>query len=163
MKTIAYIIGHRNSVDPNRLRNLLLVLKWLECLQTKLLHDKITLKIIIVEQDDTPKLKINTEKLTYIFVYNPGFYNRGWGFNVGFKAIDADYYFFADNDIILNNYDIINVFIKCFKYDAVNPYSKIYDSTDEYVSNPNFDPCKYDPESEKIFVERPDTCFLAES
>lgn len=160
MKKIAYIIGHRNSTDPNRTRNLQLVLNWLINLKEILLKNNISLKIIVIEQDDSPKIKnIDNEKITHIFVYNPGFYNRGWAFNVGYKLIDADYYFFGDNDIILKNECMLHVLTKCFKYDAVNPYSKIYDTTNEYVESNSFDPCIYDPMCENLFDERRHTCF----
>ena len=136
MRKIAYVIGHRNSSDPKRLTNLLIVLKWLANLKIILLKHDIIFKIVVVEQDDSPKIKeiqeIQNKIITHIFVYNPGLYNRGWGFNVGFREVNADYYFFADNDIILQDKDAIHVFEKCFKYDAVNPYIKIYDSTEEF-------------------------------
>jgi glycosyltransferase involved in cell wall biosynthesis len=157
MKKIAYIIGHRNSEDPDRLRNLLIVLKWLIGVKVLLLKHKIELKIIVVEQDETPKLKgIDNKDITHIFLYNPGLYNRGWAFNVGFRFTSADYYFFADNDIVLKTDDIIKVFLKCFKYDAVNPYKKILDTNDDFVKT--FDPERSDG-IDKTFLERQNTCF----
>lgn len=167
-KTIAYIIGHRNSNDPNRLKNLLFILKWLTTLKQILTLHNIVLKIVVVEQDDSPKIEglYNPSIVTHIFAYNPDLFNRGWGFNVGFKAIRADYYFFADNDIILEVNDIINVFLKCFKYEAVKPYSKIFDSTKEYIDQILFDPIKFDQILEKnnekwkhLFPQRKYTCF----
>ncbi len=124
-----------------------------------MLNRDICLKIIVVEQDDSPKIKINNNDVTYIFVYNSGFFNRGWGFNVGFKAIDADYYFFADNDIILKNDNIIYVFLKCFKYDAVKPYSQLYNSTKNYIEDLEFNPCVFNSECKKMFTKRCYTCF----
>ena len=153
MKKIAYIIGHRNSDDENRLRNLKIVLKWLLNIKILLKND-IDFIIIIVEQDNYPKLNLSDTDITHIFLFNDGYYNRGWGFNVGYKYIDVDFYFFADNDIILYNNDIISVFKKCFKYEAINPYNKIFDSTKEYIEN--FDINNYDV---KLFNERQFTCF----
>lgn len=166
-KTIAYIVGHRNSKDPSRLKNLLFVLKWLANLKQILIQHKITLKIIVVEQDDSPKLGglYDPKIVTHIFAYNTNLYNRGWGFNIGFKAVKADYYFFADNDIILKVRDIINVFLKCFRYEAVNPYSKVLDSTKIYIESPTFDPTFSSTngvdsdEWEKLFLKRKYICF----
>lgn len=159
MKKIAYVIGHRNSSDSCRVRNLSIVFKWLSSLRLLLLKHNIKLIIVVIEQDDKPKLKeICTDDITYIFVYNPELYNRGWAFNVAFKEVEADYYFFADNDIILQNDDMIYVFTRCFKYDAVNPYFKLYDSEEQYI-NDNFDPCMCDPKLLTTFSERSNTCF----
>jgi len=138
MKYIAYIIGHR-SADPFRIRNLLLVLKWLLNLKYKLRH--VILDIIVVEQDEKPTIKnLISSSIEYIFAYNSGEYNRGWAFNVGYiKFFNYDYYFFADNDIIMRNNDMIHVFNTCCKYDAINPYSEIYDTIsklyDDVASN----------------------------
>lgn len=162
MKKIAYIIGHRNSSDSCRKRNLLLVLKWLENIKKILKDHNICLKIIIIEQDDSPKIKIDSDEIIHTFIYNSEFYNRGWGFNVGFKTVNADYYFFADNDILLKNDDMINVFLKCFKYDAVKPYYKLYDTTDNYVNDIKFDPCNFNGlscEYKKTFNKRSCMCF----
>jgi hypothetical protein len=162
-KTIAYIVGHRNSNDPNRLKNLLFVLKWLDILKKILIKHNIILKIVVVEQDDFPKIKgmYDLETVTHIFVYNPELFNRGWGFNVGFKTVNADYYFFADNDIILEVRDIINVFLKCFKYEAVKPYFKIFDSTKEHIESSIFNTIneKNNEKWEKLFQQRKHTCF----
>lgn len=157
-KTIAYIVGHRNSDDPNRLKNLLFILKWLATVKQLLIQHKIVLKIIVVEQDDTPKIEglYDPSVVRHIFVYNPDLFNRGWGFNVGFKAVRANYYFFGDNDIVLEVDDIVNVFLKCFKYEAVKPYSRIFDSTKGYV------PETLEKNSEiwrTLFPQRKNTCF----
>jgi glycosyltransferase involved in cell wall biosynthesis len=42
-------------------------------------------RIVVVEQDETPRLERELAPFAdkYIFAYNPGPYNRGWGFNVG--------------------------------------------------------------------------------
>ena len=71
MKKIAYIIGHRNS-DDYRLRNLLVVINWLENFKTLLLNYDIDLIIVVVEQDIIPNVsnKINNEQIINIFLYN---------------------------------------------------------------------------------------------
>lgn len=197
MKHIVYIIGHRSS-DPFRIRNLLLVTKWLVDLkhlienqsqfksadQIKARHtlstskwlanlkrcsDEFKLTILVVEQDSKPTVNnILDKNITYLFAYNPGFYNRGWAFNIGFKQYEsADYFYFADNDIIMDNRNLIDVFRHCFKYDAVNPYDAIYDTKSElFECTPyanidiydNFDVNKLE-KNHHIKGKREHTCF----
>ncbi|ATZ80199.1 glycosyltransferase family A domain-containing protein [Bodo saltans virus] len=160
MKKIAYIIGFRYSNDDDRrMDNLILTLKWLIEIK-KCIVKHIDLQIIVIEQDSKKKFNIAENiqnELEYLFIYNDGYYNRGWAFNVGYKSFSADYYFFADGDIIMKNIDMIYVFTSCFKYEAVNPYEHIYDSTKEYVTDPNFDPLIW--KEPKNLSERTYTCF----
>lgn len=153
MYTISYIIGYRH--EEFRFRNFKIVLKWLKKIKTKLLKYRIDLKIVVVEQDAKQNLTELDKDIKYVFVYNNGYYNRGWGFNVGFKFYYADYYFFADCDIILSMDDMIDVFINCNKYDAVNPYNSIYDSTDDYVKTIDL----YKLHRFREFPERMNICF----
>jgi len=142
MKTISYIIGFRSSDEKDRrLDNLILTIEWLIRVKHILLEkiNNINLKIIIVEQDSNSKFIIPEHfknNIEHLFIYNAGFYNRGWAFNVGYKIFKSDYYFFADGDIIMNPIDIINVFKSCFQFEAVNPYLHIYDSTENFVFTP---------------------------
>jgi len=166
MKTIAYIIGYRcTDHDDRRLLNLKITIDWLLGLKTKLKEYDINLLVIVIEQYVVPKFHIehcNFKQLEYLFVYNDGYYNRGWGFNVCFKNYVADYYFFADGDIIMNDRDMIHVFRTCFKYDAVNPYETIYDSTKEYMeSNGKLELIDLDCNCnfKRIFPKRENTCF----
>ena len=164
MKTIAYIIGYRWTRDDDcRLLNLKITIDWLLGIKLKLKEHDINLIVIIIEQHVIPKFHIEHcifKQLEYIFVYNDGYYNRGWGFNVCFKNYVADYYFFADGDIIMNERDIIHVFKTCFKYDAVNPYENIYDSTEEYMkSTGKLELIDLDCNFKRIFPKRKNTCF----
>ena len=134
IKKIAYIIGHRSS-DEYRVKNLILVTEWLLKVKEKL--QNIQLDIIVVEQNTTPTVdKILNPQVNYILAYNSGFYNRGWGFNVAFRKFEADYYFFADNDIVMSIKDAISIFTSCFEYEAVNPYKNIFDTL-ETIHTPN--------------------------
>jgi hypothetical protein len=132
MKTIIYAIGHRSS-EPMRIRNLLLTVEWLNSI-SKVINKEINLIIAIIEQDSKPTLNglFTAKNTNYLFVKNGGQYNRGWAFNVAFVEYpDADYYFFADNDIILSfQQDAKYIFKHCFEYDVVSPYGIVYD-TDE--------------------------------
>lgn len=148
MKKIAYIIGHRSS-EKYRTINLITTIKWLCNLKIKCLRDNIHLSIIVIEQDSKPIVNIdliNNNLINYInykFLYNDGFYNRGWGFNVGFRLFsEYDYFFFADNDIIIDTDDMLYVFLNCFNYNAVNPYTNIYDSKENILVDEGIDLCK---------------------
>lgn len=157
-RVISYIIGFRFA-EKRRLDNLLLTLQWLINVKYILQHT-INLQIIVIEQDSVKKLDIPEvvkDLVEHLFIYNAGYYNRGWAFNVGYKCFAADYYFFADNDIIMNTPDFIHVLSSCFKYEAVNPYAHIYDSTKEYVTDTGFDPCAW--KNPRVFSERQHTCF----
>ncbi len=93
----------------------------------------ISLEIVVVEQSKEATVeKVLKPDVKYSLAQNDGYYNRGWGFNVAARAYpNADYYFFADNDIILPFEDIINVFMTCRNYEAVNPYRAVYDTTED--------------------------------
>ena len=130
MKQIVYIIGHRSS-DPFRIRNLLFVVKWLQSIKTILFyHYDIILTVVIIEQDIKPTINnMIGDYVNYIFAYNANEYNRGWAFNIGFvKFKNADFFYFADNDIILNTNDMMTIFLKSFQYDAIIPYAEIYNT-----------------------------------
>ena len=133
-KEIVYIINHKSS-DEHRIKNLSEVLNWLtEVKNTITEKDNINLSIVVVEQDEKQTLdneKLKQQNVEYIFAYNPGYFNRGWGFNVAIRRYKADYYFFADNDIVLPIKDTIDMFKKSFEYEAINPYSSIYDTSED--------------------------------
>lgn len=153
-RKIAYIIGHRSDGDY-RDRNLDIVIKWL--LDVKKLCANIELIIIVVEQD-TIKKYAEPNGIEHIFIFNDGYYNRGWAFNVGFRIFSyADYFYFADNDIVLNNEDMIDVFNNCFEYNAVNPYKEIYDSENSMIIDPDFYPGNFTLND--TMKKRENTCF----
>jgi glycosyltransferase involved in cell wall biosynthesis len=81
-RTVTVVMGIRAAAEePQRLANAKI------CLQALNLQDlpRWKYRIIIVEQDQGPRLERELAPYVdkYIFVYNPGPYNRGWGFNVG--------------------------------------------------------------------------------
>jgi hypothetical protein len=162
MKTIAYIIGFRShDLKDRSYENLISVLQWLVEIKKMLyLGEDIKLKIIVIEQDSTSRLIIPKNIAIYIqhlFIYNNGSYNKGWAFNVGYFHFSADYYFFASHNIIMKKENIINVFKTCFKYEAVKPYLSIYNSSEDYSLDENFDPLIWvDPIN---FTQRQDLCF----
>lgn len=153
-RKISYIIGHRSD-GSFRDRNLEIVVKWL--LKLKIMCKNIELKIIVVEQDAVKKYK-KTKGIEHIFIFNDGYYNRGWAFNVGFRlSSDSDYFYFADNDIVMNDDDMLCVFNNCFDYDAVNPYHEIYDSINSMITSKEFSPGNFIINDE--MTKREHTCF----
>lgn len=157
-KKIAYIIGHRSS-EEYRDRNLNIVINWLLKIKSECLKFNIELIIIVVEQDIIQKYN-PPKNVEYVLAFNDGYYNRGWGFNVGFRKFEhADYFYFADNDIVLNNNDILNVFVNCFKYEAVNPYNEIYNSRNEMIIDQLFDSGNFDIKNSNIQEKRSHICF----
>jgi hypothetical protein len=111
---ISYIIGYRQS-SADRLTGLKFVLNWLNAI----LPD---MEIILVEQDEKPKLDIplpaNCKKY---FIYNPGLYNRCWAFNVGVKKTEKEILVFADSDMFMSREDYLRCFEVGLAYEAVNP------------------------------------------
>lgn len=67
------------------------------------------------------------EKCRHVFVSHNcnWWYNRSWGFNVGYKHSVGESLVFADNDVFMPMKDLTFVLEESQKYDATNPYSKI--------------------------------------
>ena len=94
MHATSYIITYRASDDPARRANLDAVLAWLK-LQT--LAD-----VIVIEQDVAPTLGdlASFPGLRTLFAYNPGPFNKSWGFNVGVRAGKGSLLAFGDADVL---------------------------------------------------------------
>ena len=95
------IIGVRATPDqPRRARNAEIALL---ALQRQSLPRSLY-RIIVVEQDATPRLRDVLEPLAdrYEFVFNAGPYNRGWAFNVGANlAGSSGALCFFDGDLVV--------------------------------------------------------------
>lgn len=97
-REVTVVMGIRAAAaEPERLANARI------CLQALNLQNlsRWRYRIVVVEQDEQPRLARELAPFVdkYVFAYNPGPYNRGWGFNVGACAggsaellclIDAD-------------------------------------------------------------------------
>lgn len=94
MQATAYIITYRAADDPARRANLEAVLAWLK-LQPPA-------EVIVVEQDVAPTLGdlAPFPGLRSLFVYNPGPFNKSWGFNVGVRASTGSVLAFGDADVL---------------------------------------------------------------
>ena len=80
MHATSYIITYRATDDPARRANLEAVLAWLKLQPLA--------EVIVVEQDVAPTLGdlASFPNLLSLFAYNPGPFNKSWGFNVGVRA-----------------------------------------------------------------------------
>ena len=81
-RELTVVVGLRSSVEePQRLANALVCLRALNV--QHLARERY--RIIVVEQDETPKLQETVAPFVdnYVFAFNPGPYNRGWAFNIG--------------------------------------------------------------------------------
>lgn len=126
-RDITVIMGVRAHQDePLRLRNAV------ACLQA-LNHQSLErwrYRIVAVEQDEQPRVKEHILPYVdqYIFAYNPGAYNRSWGFNIGVvKVADADTILcLIDADLLVQS-DFLSTCLTEFEQgiEALRPYNEV--------------------------------------
>jgi predicted glycosyltransferase involved in capsule biosynthesis len=126
-----FIIGYRHR--PDRLQNLRKVLAWLTGFSG--------VEIIIVEQDNAPKIKNINLPGKYFFTKSDLPYNRSWAFNVGAKYATTDVIVFGDSDLIMNPNEMIDSLQNLKNYDTISPYQKVIDLM-QHELNMNFDQLK---------------------
>lgn len=92
MHATSYILSYRGSGDPARHANLVAVLQWLKLQQLA--------EIILVEQDVASTLVGTTDVqgVRSVFAYNPGPFNKSWGFNIGTRLARGSLLAFGDAD-----------------------------------------------------------------
>ena len=124
-KQASYIVTWRENADSDRRANLLTVLAWLARAPE--------LEVIVVEQDAIPRINegLADPACKWIFAYNPGPFNKGWGFNVGARHSSTPVLAFGDADLIVDG-----VLPQCIGYCArgyqtVKPYRRLIDLTPE--------------------------------
>ncbi len=111
---VSYIIGYRQSSN-DRILGLTFVLKWLKYCFPEL-------EVILVEQDEISKIDFKLpSNCKKHFIYNPGLYNRCWGFNVGAKLSNKELLAFADSDMFMSKNDYLSSFEVCELFEVVNP------------------------------------------
>jgi hypothetical protein len=122
LNKVSYIIGHRdNNPDKVRTNNLIAVVEHIKA-------EYPMVEILIVEQSENPSESIlSIPDIKYVHCFNKDFYNRSWGFNIGFKNTNKEYIVCADNDIIIKKEQFVSAVDKLTKYDAVNPFTKLID------------------------------------
>jgi hypothetical protein len=125
MRQASYIMTYRDGGDPARRRNLDAVLAWLAGFPE--------LEITLVEQDDAPRLEgpLPHPDVRTTFTYNPGPFNKSWGFNVGFRLSTAAWLAFGDADLIVGDALRSALSYLASGYHAVKPYRRLLDLTDE--------------------------------
>jgi N-terminal domain of galactosyltransferase len=95
MNSTTYIITFRADASGQREANLATVLQWLAQWPN--------LDVVLVEQDDVSRIstKLPAIKLRHVFAYNPGPFNKSWGFNIGARLSQQPYLVFGDADVIV--------------------------------------------------------------
>jgi hypothetical protein len=94
LQATSYIITYRATDDPARRANLETVLAWLKLQPLA--------QVILLEQDIAPTLGDlpSFPGLRSLFAYNPGPFNKSWGFNVGVRASKGSVLAFGDADFL---------------------------------------------------------------
>jgi hypothetical protein len=121
------IIGARTREgDAERIKNLAFLLRWLE----KYYGD--IFDVLIVEQDDKPRLKQMMGGLPngvrHEFIYNPNDFNRGWGYNTAVARFcgESDVVALMDTDVLTGD-GFVDCVLACHsKYQVVSPYQNVY-------------------------------------
>lgn len=123
----SYLLTWRGNNDPSRLSNLHTVLAWLAASAPDA-------EVILVEQDDVPRLNgpLPHPACRTAFVYNPGPFNKSWGYNVAVRYASTPILAFGDADVILPAAQLQQAVELCMSsYVAVNPYRRLIDLTAE--------------------------------
>ena len=118
---ITYVIGYRHSMD--RIMNLKKTLEWVSAFSN--------IDVVLVEQDDQPKIDHLNLPGRYIFAKNNGPYNRAWAFNIALKYNNNPIIAFGDSDLIMRPEDFVDAVNQLKDYDVVSPYSSVLDLTPE--------------------------------
>ena len=122
---VSYVVTYR-SEGASRRANLEAILAWLGQFSG--------LEVTVVEQDRSPTISgvIIPGQGTHLFAFNPGAFNKSWGFNVGFKYSSGQVIAFGDADVMVDAETPNQSFESCLSdYDAVKPYDRLIDLTPE--------------------------------
>ena len=117
----SYILPFRDD-GGGRLDNLFAVLEWIAPLERT--------QFLIVEQDkeSCPGTASLPASVEHLFLFNPGPFNKSWGFNVGVKESRGEVLALADADILVDTNVVQACFDECReKFDAINPFSNLID------------------------------------
>ncbi len=124
MSQATYILTYRADRDGQRRRNLEAVLAWLAGFAQ--------IDVVVVEQDAAPTpLTLPHPRCQAVFAYNPGPFNKSWGFNVGFRAAQTQWLGFGDADVIVGDalwqsFELLRQGLL-----AVKPYRRLIDMSEE--------------------------------
>jgi hypothetical protein len=136
---VSYIILHRDhSKNKDRTRNLLEVIKHVRSISSDV-------EIFVVEQDEKESGVcdlISSFNIKYKFLFNPGLFNRSWGFNYSAKNTHKTKLVFSDNDMLVDKYCFLKG-IGCLNtFSIVRPYNGFSndmteEQTNEYITTKN--------------------------
>ena len=123
MEDTAYILTYRENGDGERRDNLLAVLGWLQ--------RRPNLEILIFEQDSVPRAGLAPSSVNrrMLFGYNPGPFNKSWGFNVAARQTARPILCFADADVLIESSLDQAIDLCRSGVDAAKPYRRIVDLT----------------------------------
>ena len=117
----SYILTYRQGEEAGRHDNLMAVLAWLSLYPM--------FEVILVEQDAAPQLRgpLPHPRCRHVFAYNPGPFNKSWGFNIGFRLSELDWFAFGDADVVVGNVLPEALRYLASGYQAVKPYRHLID------------------------------------
>ena len=120
----SYIFTYR-QIAPDRYQNLLTTLEWLNTVPGDF-------ELVVVEQDDTPKLKLPNHykfPIVHEHVYNADLFNRSWGFNIATQIAKNDIVMFADSDMIVPQHAITEAvsLMESGDLTSAKPFNRIID------------------------------------
>jgi hypothetical protein len=124
MKDASYLITYRESGSADRRENLLALLRWLAQWPE--------LQTIVVEQDTVPRLDPDLPSAAKAcFAYNPGPFNKSWGFNIAARLAQRPILIVGDADVIAAH-TLAAAVERCRDgVAAVKPYRRMVDLTPE--------------------------------
>lgn len=111
--------------DDARHRNLRFLLDWIDAIYGDLFD------VLIVEQGPHPRLdELAADFRPYVthkFIFNPGPYNRGWGYNAAaLHFTETKVLVFLDTDVLLGA-NFLEEVISCHqRYTVISPYTTVY-------------------------------------
>jgi GT2 family glycosyltransferase len=125
MQGLSYLITYREAGSHDRRENLFAVLRWLAQWPE--------IQILVIEQDTVPRLDREPPipKSSAWLAYNPGPFNKAWGFNVAARVARSPVLALADADVMAPH-ALAEAVQRCQRGEAgVKPYRTIVDLTPE--------------------------------
>ncbi|MEO6749163.1 MAG: hypothetical protein ABI294_06185, partial [Casimicrobiaceae bacterium] len=89
------------------------------------------IETIVVEQDSVPRLAgtLPYADARTVFARNPGAFNKGWGMNIGARAVAGSILVFADADVLIGASLERAIALCASEFALVKPYVRLADLT----------------------------------
>jgi len=89
------------------------------------------IETIVIEQDSVPRLAgtLPHADARTVFVRNPGAFNKGWGMNIGARAVAGSILVFADADVLVGASLERAIALCASEFALVKPYVRLADLT----------------------------------